>query len=174
MINTRSTAAPVPSGDRGRPPSVVADFTINASDTLSPETSDTSGIGDLVERCEICIGRPAGCRSDGQTHWCGRVRQALPGYRVVGVAGLLTGYVRRPPPDPADPVALARAARWLAGHRAARESRGDVAAVVEAGLAAVPTDRLARLLGAAIDASATAAELRTDLRAVASAVAALE
>jgi hypothetical protein len=129
-------------------------------------------LGALVGECEICIGRPAGCRSDGPTHWCGRVRDDLPGYRVVGTVGLLTGYVRRPPPDPTDPVALVRAARWLARHQAAREAQGDVAEVVAVGLAALPPDRLARLLDPVIELAPSVRELRRDVTEIADAIAA--
>jgi hypothetical protein len=51
--------------------------------------------GELVESCDICVGRPEGCRrSEGGVSWC-RVRTGpLPGYTLVGYRDGYTGYRR--------------------------------------------------------------------------------
>jgi hypothetical protein len=123
--------------------------------------------------CDICV-HACGCRSDGTTHWCGSVAHEMPGYRIVGTHDGLTAYRRRPPSDLLTDEQRRHVREFLREHadRAAdeRERAATCAAVVRAGLAALPPEEVAAAIAEAVEASDAVADLRRDVTQIAAAV----
>lgn len=129
---------------------------------------EQADLGELVDQCDLCIGRPRGCRlaPDG-AHWCGSRSDYMPGYRVVGTTGALTGYRQRRANEPISAEASVRSDAWLAEHTRktaeANEDKARCAAVAEAGLLAISPARLVELLADVIASAPVVIEHSRDI-----------
>ncbi len=142
---------------------------------MTSEPPDLEALGELVHDCGICIGGPSNCRRgpDG-TMWCSRVRHEMPGFRVVGTHGTLTGFRTRNPNEPIDPETAARVEVFLKQHAtrtaAERELGEQAAALTKVGLAGIPPAELTALLADPVAATPFATEVRQHIQALADAI----